>query len=228
MKTNISVFFILCAAVLFLAANGLNAGAAVSAADVYQYETKQKNGEIGKARMIIGPKQQADRRLITWEVESKTNTRTERFVYDGDLNIRSWSVTDAEEGSDYQARLDKNYLTFKGRLEGKNIARTIDVSGLPLYANPKIGLSKMGTSKTQDFWAIRNDTLSTVKMTALYKGIDLILVNGELVRAYRIYWKPKRLPEMFFNRTYWFRESDGLYLKQEGSNGCSRILIKEN
>jgi len=48
------------------------------------------------------------------------------------------------------------------------------------------------------------------------------------VEAVEVYWAPVGIGAQFFHRTYWFRKSDGVFIKQEGSNDKARELIKEN
>lgn len=193
--------------------------------ETYEREQKQGNDEF-----VLYQKDLKGRFRSDWILNRKDSKRIETYQYDNNSNVMSWSVDQPDEETSYNAVVKEENLTITGKLKGQLITKKIDVAGLPLYANPKIGLMKVfqADKKSVEFWGIRNDSLSRVKMVAIDKGVELFQVNGEMVRAHRIYWKCKMIPEYFFNRTYWFRESDGLFVGQDGSNDVKRRLIQES
>ncbi len=71
------------------------------------------------------------------------------------------------------------------------------------------------------------DNLSQYKMTAENKGVETITVGGKKVEAIQVKWGLTGLRSRFDSQTFWFRKSDGVYLKSKVSDGEFSELISE-
>ena len=77
------------------------------------------------------------------------------------------------------------------------------------------------------FWGFQNKELEVYPMKAVYEEPERIMAGGEQVEAVRVYWTVDDFRSAFFKRTYWFRQSDGIYLKQKSAGGTFRELVRE-
>lgn len=65
-------------------------------------------------------------------------------------------------------------------------------------------------------------------MTMRNKGETTVDYHGQPVQAVRVYFAPKNiLLEKFYNRTFYFRKSDGLFLKSAPHDGRAMELERE-
>jgi hypothetical protein len=201
----------------------------IHASEHFVFETTKNSERVDLAHLTYNPSPQGNGYKVVWEIKGPQRYRKETYLYDGSFQIEAWNVEDAQKDSAYSAEVLDGQLRIQGRLNGALVNKRIRIEGLPLYANPKIGLIRMlrKGEKQHDFWAIRNDTLTKVHMTAVHQGTDVLFVDQKPVKAHRIYWKTKKFPSFFFHRTYWFRVRDGRYIGQKGSNQKKRRLIEE-
>ena len=78
------------------------------------------------------------------------------------------------------------------------------------------------------FWSLRRDTMTKLPMQAIRKGVETVMINGKEVEAIKIYYSiTGKLRERHFNHNYYFRKSDGLFLKKEEHKGRIEVLVRE-
>jgi len=195
----------------------------------YVYETISHTGKpINTSYIEI--KKEANVTNATWcEKENTRATREEFYNFDNLSKIKEWVIHCPKEETNYSGKKENGKVTIQGTFQGKILHKVINIPDEEFFANPKIDMMAFAQSHKNhiNFWTIRKDTLEKHKMTAIHKGIEIIDINGVEVKANKIYWKAKFIPDVFFNRTYWFRHSDGIYIKQIGSNKIRRNLINE-
>lgn len=152
----------------------------------------------------------------------------EEYQLDQDLATIWWKVSAEGHQTEYEGRRVGNKLYLTGTLDGKPLAKEVEIDDKPFYYNPKIGLMRFARSKApkHEFWGLQNRALTSYRLVAENKGIETISVNGKSVEAAKVQWKAKRVPAFLFNRTYWFRTSDYMYVKQKERKGVRRELIK--
>lgn len=170
-----------------------------------------------------------NKRVIIWNKEEEGINITEEYVLDKDYATLSWKVKTSDGLTDYVGVRRQGELYLKGKFNGVGIDKKIEIDEKPFYFNPKLGLMGFVASgeRSAEFWGMRNDQLTVFLMKARNKGVKNIKVNGRDEKAIKVYWALSRLSQLFFKRNYWFRESDGLYIKQETSGGKLRELIDE-
>ena len=59
------------------------------------------------------------------------------------------------------------------------------------------------------------------------KGVETITVSGKKVETIRVKWGLTGLRSKFYGQTFWFRKSDGVYLKSKVEHGEFSELISE-
>ena len=147
----------------------------------------------------------------------------------GQGDTLSWEVVDEREDIHYQGKRNGGRLVLAGRRKGKPFNKKLVIDHNPFYVNPKWSLAQFVLSEDKSivFWGLRSDILETCLMRAVKKGEEEVNIMGNDVAVIRVDWTTKGIGRLFFNRTYWFRKSDGLYIKQRGSNQKTRVLVEE-
>ena len=166
-------------------------------------------------------------REVTFVWGEGSDAITDKYILNEKHETIKWST--ASKDSSYFGERIGNKVIIKGTLDGNNVDKSIKINKLPLYVNPKVCLTGFVLSGEgfRNFWGFRNDDLTFHKMKAIKRGEGLIEINGESVEAIRVYWTVTGIGAVFFHRTYWFRKSDGLYLRQIVAGGKMRELIWE-
>ena len=201
-----------------------------SANQTYYYESFEddQSAPSDNFTIQIGDLQKGQR-VVQWREEEDGFVKYEEYVLDDSWATLQWHVSDAKNKTDYEGRREGKHLILEGMFLGRRIEKKIPIGKEPFYFNPKLGLRSFVESdrKKQEFWAIRHDTLGEFKMVAKKEKREWIEVSGQKFEAERIFWHAKVDFAKLFKRTYWFRVSDGVYIKQEGSSNRTRVFVKQ-
>ena len=166
---------------------------------------------------------------VHWVSEEGDFKIVEDYILSQDYGTLWWHVVDDQRKTDYTGERKGNELFISGLFSGIQIQKIIQLDDKAFYYNPKFGLVDFIRSKkeSETFWGFRHDELKVYPMKAINEGVEVILVGGEDVEAIKVYWTVNDFRSTFFKRTYWFRKSDGMYVKQKVSGGRFRELVRE-
>jgi len=166
---------------------------------------------------------------VHWVIEEGGMVTEEDYTLDEYFETLRFRVVNIDEKTDYMGERKEGSIFIRGRFKGERIERTMAVDEKPFYYNPKIGLTAFVQSEEDQrkFWGFQGRELKVYPMKATNEGLDRISVNGRNVEAVRVHWTVDDFRSVFFKRTYWFRGSDGLYLKQKTDGGKFRELVSE-
>jgi hypothetical protein len=154
----------------------------------------------------------------------------DEFIVDRDLSLISWRRVCSEDDTDYTSVREGDVLVVQGKINGEAIDKEIELGRKALHIYPKYTLSKFALSGTpkMKLWTMRRDEMKKLPMQAVNKGVKTIVVNGKEVEAIKVYYSiTGKLREKYFNHNYYFRKSDGMFIKKEESNGRIEELVKE-
>jgi len=198
---------------------------------VLRYKTYHpETGEITNRFSCVMRTESVDGYEIDWTIEEGGLITNEQYKLNKNFETMVWKVMDDQaEPTNYIGIQRNGVLYLDGVFKGAMINKKISIAGRPFYYNPKLGLSGFVLSgkKEGKFWGFQNRELKTYPMKAIRKGIEQITVHGEKVEAVKVYWTVDGFGSAFFKRVYWFRPSDGLYLKQKSDGGRYRELVSE-
>lgn len=206
------------------------------AKNIFEYQTyyeskgeRIKNSKPVDSFSIMIGELKDNRRTVTWSKQEGKEYNDESYQLDQEWATLQWEVVDSKESLNYSATRDGNTLLLDGVVKNKEFKKEIIIDEDPFYYNPKLGLRHLVDSKSESmtFWAMRHDNLDAYKMKAIKKGKETIKVNGRDVEAVRIEWSAVNGFSKYFTRTYWFRCSDGNYVKQKVSGSKVRGLMNE-
>lgn len=201
----------------------------VCAQDSYEYKTYENNtGEIVNRFWLQIDELDKGRIKADFKKVEGDRTEIEEYVLDVQFATIWWKVECKQDDTLYEGERIGDQLVLKGKFMSESIDKVIDIGKEPLFVNPKLGLMGFVRSKKKSeiFWALRNDNLEVFKMMAKNQGEEVIKLNDKEVTTNKVYWAPKGFGSMFFNRIYWFRSSDNLYVRQTTSKVRMRELVK--
>ncbi len=138
------------------------------------------------------------------------NGITQKFTYEDSLNKIN-----------YSAVLEGKKIILKGNSGDKNIDKIIKIDDDPWKQSMSYSLSEfaLGNEEKIKFWIIRLDKLKGAKIQAERVKTEDILIGDKQYNAVNVKISTHDLLSNIWHCNYWFRSSDGLFLKYEGLNG---------
>lgn len=132
-----------------------------------------------------------------------------------------WELRDPGAGTDLVVEREGNLLVAKGKFKGKEVAKEFKVDSLPWYQFVEVSLAAFVRSDEEktEFWIIEPSNLKHYKMVALKQKTEYITINNQEAEAVRIKVTLPGMASLFWSTLYWYRKSDGVYLRFEGVRG---------
>ena len=152
-------------------------------------------------------------------------TRTDKA-----LATMSWEMEKPSEKTRAKAVRKGNFIEISGHHDGKRLCGREEIDAAPWYQATSLSLSDFVLSDREQtaFWTLRPGHFKAYKMRAKKVGCDVIHTADEDVRCLKIELRLTGFLGPFWKSTYWYRESDGAFMRFEGTTdaaGKDRIVI---
>jgi len=214
---------------LLISLGGRLSIAADASLTYHAYDNKDSTEVIAETR-ITTKHVSDDQTVINRQKQSENCMVEDEFVLDREYSLERWTRICAEDDTEYTAERKGEYLIIQGKTKGDVVNKKLKVGTKALYVYPKYSLSKFALSGMPKikFWTIRRDRLSKLPMQAVRRGVETVMINDEEVEVIKVYYSiASKFREKFYNHNYYFRKSDGLFLKKEEQSGRVEKLVKE-
>ncbi len=147
----------------------------------------------------------------------------------GSGDTREWRVDKEDTGM--RAVRDGEYINITGTYEGKKVDRRLHADGLPWLQSLYYSLGRFAQSGKEqiEFWMIRPDNLSLVKLRAEKESVEKININGKQEAAQKIRLGLTGLLSYVWHGFYWYRQSDGVLLQYKDMKalpGRSKLTLR--
>ncbi len=197
---------------------------------ILHYKTYHPNsGEISNRFRYTIEENLSGGYRVHWIIEEDGSKTQEDYTLDEHFETLRFRVVNVQDETDYTGERKGGTVFIHGRFKGKKVESATTIDERPFYYNPKLGLAEFARSgeKVKKFWGFQNRELKVYPMRVTNEGLEVISIGKRSVEAVKIYWTVDDFRSAFFKRTYWFRPSDGLYLKQKTEGGKFRELVSE-
>ena len=139
------------------------------------------------------------------------------------LQTERWSFSRADgESTDLVAEREGRRIYIRGTLNGRTIRRTerLDDND-PWIQSIEKSLESFVLSDDErtEFWTLQPDDLTLRKLQARRQGREMVEVDGERVEAWKVRISLPGIGSVFWGANYWYRTSDGQFVKYEGVRG---------
>jgi len=186
---------------------------------VYLEKTKDN---VTTHRFIIKNRIPAGYR-VNLETIDRDRRTSQVFNLDAQLGTISWSYEDPGENTRIMAERKDNNIILQGKARGKAITKKFKINDLPWNQSFNLGLEKFALDdiKKTKFWAIGTSGPGYMKITKFSvkrKKTETISVLGGKTSAVHIQISLSGLLSMFWTGNYWYRKSDGFFLRYKGKN----------
>ena len=157
----------------------------------------------------------------SYEVIAKSPGEYHRVVCTRDYSTNSWEYQQEEAGTDLRARWEKDLLIIRGMHNKKVVQKEIELHQLPWFQFVEFSLADFIQSDKDktEFWIIQPYNLKHYKMVAIKERTEMIVVADQEVEAIRVKVTLPGIASIFWSARYWYRKSDGVYLRYEGVRG---------
>jgi len=166
---------------------------------------------------------------VRWTIDEGGSVTQQDCTLGEHFDTLGFREVNASQKTDYTGERKDNQILLRGQFKGENITKDLKIDDRPFYYNPKTGLVdfvRSGEKQTR-FWGFNNRDPNVHPMKAVNEGPDRISLGGKQVDVIRVYWTLDDFRSAFFKRTYWFRASDGTYVRQKSYGGTFRELVSE-
>ncbi len=129
-------------------------------------------------------------------------------------HTRQWIVKKNE--MHIKAIREGKVIQVSGRSGGEPVEKQLRTGdGLPWFQSLYYAFSRFVQSdqKQLEFWMIRPDNLSLVKLRAEKKGMETIRLNGREEKAQKVKLSATGLLQYIWHGYYWYRKEDGVLLQ---------------
>lgn len=166
---------------------------------------------------------------LTWDAATERITIDAKDSAIGESHL---IVTDKKGATDYwkyrYPNGDVKIFTRKGNdIEivingGAPVPAKGNIDSSPWYATIDYSLSRFlaDGGSTTTFWTVNPANGKAYKMKATKMKTESVTIGGRPEKAVHVQVTANGVPAVFFNINYWYRESDLLFLKFEGTRGA--------
>jgi hypothetical protein len=122
----------------------------------------------------------------------------------------------------YSATREGDAILMEGTLKGKRLSRRVPIDSHPWFQTMEWSLQPLvvsGSSQPVVFWVVQPFEGHVYLMQAREERMEEIPVDGRTVEGMRVRVSPWGILAAIWSSLYWFRPSDGAFLRYEAVRG---------
>jgi hypothetical protein len=138
------------------------------------------------------------------------------------LNTYQWSLKQPFEKTHIEAKLVGTTLVINGKHRGINLNREHELGQTPWYQALSLSLRKHLKQESElphEFWTLRPDNLDLYRLQIEQVSEDELKMSHTTEQTYHVLIRPTGWKAPFWKGEYWFRKSDGSFLRYFGGSG---------
>lgn len=157
--------------------------------------------------------------LILYKYDHEAEQQINYYNLDG--STWKFTHTDSTKNIDFSAIKNGNEIILYGKNGKIFIDKTVEIDDSPWKQSMSYSLSEFALSNKDhlEFWIIRLDKFEAIKMKAEKEELEEITIVNEQYLAVKVKISATGFRSAFWHGYYWFRNSDGLFLRYKGLNG---------
>ncbi len=147
---------------------------------------------------------------------------TETAWVDGSFFARRMTVNDPAAGSEFTAVREGAAIRVIGRIRGRQVDRLQRIDASPWLCLVELSLGRHVAAEGATpfaFWVLDANTGEPHKLSAQRLGRESLDTPAGPVEAVRVRFTVPGLSALFWNATWWFRATDGTFLRYEMPRG---------
>ena len=127
-----------------------------------------------------------------------------------------------ERNTAYSATREGNEIVLQGTLQGRPLLRKFAIDSHPWFQAMEWSLQPFvvsGSSQPLVFWVVQPFEGAVYLMQAREEKAEEVPVDGQTREAMRVRVSPRGILSALWSSLYWFRPSDGAFLRYEAVRG---------
>jgi hypothetical protein len=161
--------------------------------------------------------------IVELETKREAGSVRQTFMIASDYSTLAWTFSDPVRGMELAAAVRGEKIILSGSFQGKKIDKRFDAAGPPWNQLFQMGLGPFVLSgkKGMSFRSIGTQgpgELKIGKMTVTRKENALVTIAGRDAAAVHVRISLSGILSMFWHGDYWYRQSDGRFLRYRGKN----------
>ncbi|MBN2344782.1 MAG: hypothetical protein JXO51_00220 [Candidatus Aminicenantes bacterium] len=145
------------------------------------------------------------------------------FLVASDLVTRAWTFSDPARRMKLAASVQGKHIVLSGSFQGRKIDKRFDADGPPWNQLFQMGLGPfvLAGKKSMAFRSVGTQgpgELKIGKMTVTRREDETIELGGGKIAAVHLRISLSGLLAIFWHGDYWYRRSDGRFLRYRGRN----------
>jgi hypothetical protein len=150
-------------------------------------------------------------------------TVRQTFLTAADLSTLAWTFSDPERQMELDARLQGEAIILSGAFDGKKVEKKFSAAGPPWNQLFQMGLGPFAISSDNKYQFRSIGTqgpgeMKIGKFTVTHENEEKILLGGKEIAAVHLRISLSGLLSIFWHGDYWYRRSDGRFLRYRGKN----------
>ena len=145
-----------------------------------------------------------------------------RVEIDGSKQTISYRFASPSRRTSYLARREGNTILVEGTLNGSPVSRQLPIDATTWMESMEWSLGEYamsGSTRPVHFWVVQPFEAMAYALQATGEPEENIVVNGQTQLAKRVRVRPAGILAPFWSSIYWFRPSDGRFLRNEAVRG---------
>jgi hypothetical protein len=132
-----------------------------------------------------------------------------------------WQFLSSERSISYQARREGDQIVVEGELDGETVQAEFPIPDAPWYQSVEKSLEPFVLSGRERirFMVIQPYDVEPFVMVARARETETVEAGDETYEAVHVVVSPEGFASLFYRVHYWFRASDGLFVRYEGTRG---------
>jgi pimeloyl-ACP methyl ester carboxylesterase len=160
-----------------------------------------------------------------WFIQTTVGGERHLVRNDSNLDTQFWRLSDPAAGTDLSVTRVGNCLVAAGSFKGQPTLGSFPVDDAPWrqsidFAAPDL-LAADGRAETE-FWLLKSYDIQPLKMRLAKEAAETLKLGGADVPTVRMKLTVDGVPEQFYHSIYWYRASDGLFVKYQGKRDIER------
>ncbi|MEI6613399.1 MAG: hypothetical protein WCL37_00750 [Chrysiogenales bacterium] len=140
-----------------------------------------------------------------------------------DFSTLAWTFSDPGRQMELDARLQGEAIILSGTFRGNKVEKKFAAAGAPWNQLFQMGLAPFALTQEESFQFRSIGTqgpgeLKIGKFTVARKDDEMIKLEGKEITAFHLRISLSGLLSIFWHGDYWFRKSDGRFLRYRGKN----------
>ncbi len=149
--------------------------------------------------------------------------RYSEHTFHPEMGTEKWVLRDEKEDHQFTARRVGDQIHVQGKFQGEAIDKTVAVDERLWFNKLDHGLSYFAASDQEElsFWVLKLvSDMDPIEFNAEKEGIEQLTMDEQTYEAIRIKLTIDNfILSKLWSAELWYRTSDGLFLRYEGTNG---------